>query len=54
MKPGPPKRDQGGTMNVHIGFLLSSTSDCIGPRVGRVPADVMKLVDEALRLHLAL
>ena len=26
----------------------------IGPRVGRVPADVMKILDEALRLHLAL
>lgn len=26
----------------------------IGPRVGRVPADVMEKIDEALRLHLAL
>ncbi|HET6915764.1 MAG TPA: type II toxin-antitoxin system PemK/MazF family toxin [Acidimicrobiales bacterium] len=26
----------------------------IGPRVGRVPADLMEQVDEALRLHLAL
>lgn len=26
----------------------------IGPRIGRVPADVMKHIDEALRLHLAL
>jgi mRNA interferase MazF len=26
----------------------------IGPRLGRVPADVMVLLDEALRLHLAL
>jgi mRNA interferase MazF len=26
----------------------------IGPRVGRVPADLMNLLDEALRLHLAL
>jgi mRNA interferase MazF len=26
----------------------------IGPRVGRVPADLMDEIDEALRLHLAL
>lgn len=26
----------------------------IGPRIGRVPADVMAQIDEALRLHLAL
>ncbi len=26
----------------------------IGPRVGRVPADLMEQIDEALRLHLAL
>jgi mRNA interferase MazF len=26
----------------------------IGPRVGRVPPDVMNLLDEALRLHVAL
>ena len=26
----------------------------IGPRIGRVPADVMEQIDEALRLHLAL
>ena len=26
----------------------------MGPRVGRVPADLMSLVDEALRIHLAL
>ena len=26
----------------------------VGPRVGRVPADVMGQLDEALRLHLAL
>lgn len=26
----------------------------IGPRIGRVPAEVMEQIDEALRLHLAL
>ena len=26
----------------------------VGPRVGRVPSDVMERLDEALRLHLAL
>lgn len=26
----------------------------IGPRVGRIPADLMEQIDEALRLHLAL
>jgi mRNA interferase MazF len=26
----------------------------VGPRVGHVPADLMNLLDEALRLHLAL
>lgn len=26
----------------------------MGPRVGRVPADLMEQIDEALRLHLAL
>jgi mRNA interferase MazF len=26
----------------------------IGPRVGRVPADLMEEIDEALRIHLAL
>ena len=26
----------------------------VGPRIGRVPADVMEQIDEALRLHLAL
>jgi mRNA interferase MazF len=26
----------------------------VGPRVGRVPSDLMNLLDEALRLHLAL
>ena len=26
----------------------------IGPRIGRIPAEVMEQIDEALRLHLAL
>lgn len=26
----------------------------VGPRIGRVPADVMEHIDEAVRLHLAL
>jgi mRNA-degrading endonuclease toxin of MazEF toxin-antitoxin module len=26
----------------------------VGPRVGRIPADTMEHLDEALRLHLAL
>ncbi len=34
--------------------LRSVAVSRIGPRVGRVPADLMILLDEALRLHLAL
>ena len=38
----------------HAEQVRSVAVQRIGPRVGRVPADLMEQIDEALRLHLAL
>ena len=38
----------------HAEQVRSVAVQRIGPRVGRLPADLMNLLDEALRLHLGL